>query len=279
VALGATARFDLKQKVRTFQSRNIVGKFEGSDPQLKDEWIMYTAHWDHLGRNPEMPGDNIYNGAVDNASGVAAIIELAEAHTKLPQPTKRSALFMATTAEESGLLGAKFYAENPLYPLEKTLANINIDGTSVWGKTRDIEDVSDGNSTLDDLLGEAAKRQGRVLVPNSKPERGSFYRADHFEFSKLGVPALYTGRGKEFIGKPAEFGQQKTEEYVAKLYHQPSDQVDPGWDLSGAVQDMQLLLEVGYQVANGAKWPEWNPGTEFKAKREEMLRQSKLAQP
>jgi Zn-dependent M28 family amino/carboxypeptidase len=252
---------------------------EGSDPQLKAEWIMYTAHWDHLGRNPEMQGDNIYNGAIDNASGVAAIIELAEAHTKLPQPAKRSALFMATTAEESGLLGAKFYAENPLYPLEKTLANINIDGTSVWGKTRDIEDISDGNSTLDDMLGEAAKRQGRLLMPNSKPERGSFYRADHFEFSKLGVPALYTGRGKEFIGKPAEFGQQKTEEYVSKLYHQPSDEVDPGWDLSGAVQDMQLLLEVGYQVANGAKWPEWNPGTEFKAKREEMLRQSKLAQP
>ena len=119
----------------------------------------------------------------------------------------------------------------------------------------------------------------RQTKPNSKPERGSFYRADHFEFSKLGVPALYTGRGKEFIGKPAEFGQQKTEEYVSKLYHQPSDEVDPGWDLSGAVQDMQLLLEVGYQVANGAKWPEWNPGTEFKAKREEMLRQSKLAQP
>jgi Zn-dependent M28 family amino/carboxypeptidase len=258
--------------VRTFQSRNVVGKIEGSDPKLKDEWIMYTAHWDHLGRNPEMQGDNIYNGAIDNASGVAAIIEIADAHMKLPKPTNRSALFMATTAEESGLLGAKFYAENPLYPLEKTLANINIDGTSVWGKTRDIEAVSDGNSTLDDMLGEAAKRQGRVMVPNSKPERGSFYRADHFEFSKLGVPALYTGRGKEFIGKPPEFGQQKTEEYVGKLYHQPSDEIDPAWDLSGAVQDIQLLLEVGYQVANGDRWPEWHPGTEFKAKREEMLR-------
>ena len=272
VTLDAKASFHLKQKVRTFQSRNVVGKIEGSDPKLKDEWIMYTAHWDHLGRNAEMQGDNIYNGAIDNASGIAAIMELAEAHIKLPKPTKRSALFMATTAEESGLLGAKFYAENPLYPLEKTVGNINIDGTSVWGKTRDIEAISDGNSTLDDMLSEAAKRQSRVMMPNSRPERGSFYRADHFEFSKRGVPALYTGRGKEFIGKPAEFGQQKTEDYVANIYHQPSDEIDPAWDLSGAVQDIQLLLEVGYQVTNGDKWPEWHPGTEFKAKREEMLR-------
>jgi Zn-dependent M28 family amino/carboxypeptidase len=275
VPLKATATFNLKQTVRAFQSRNVVGVAEGSDPKLKDEWIMYTAHWDHLGRDPGKEGDNIYNGAIDNASGVAAIIELAQAHLKLPKATKRSALFMATTAEESGLLGAKFYAENPLYPLEKTLANINIDGTQVWGKSRDIEDISDGNSTLDDMLGEAAKRRGRVMVPNSKPERGSFYRADHFEFSKLGVPALYTGRGSELIGKPREFGQQKREDYVANIYHQPSDEVDPGWDLSGAVDDIQLLFEVGYQVANGDKWPEWNPGTEFKAKRDAMLKKAK----
>ena len=271
VPLKAQASFALQQKVRSFKSHNIVGKIEGSDPKLKDEWVMYTAHWDHLGRKPEMKGDNIYNGALDNASGVAAILELAQAYGKLPAATKRSILFMATTAEESGLLGAKFYAQNPLYPLEKTLANINIDGTSVWGKTKDIEDISDGNSTLDDMLSAAAQRQGRVMTPNSKPERGSFYRADHFEFSKLGVPALYTGRGRDFIGKPADFGQKKTDDYVANIYHQPSDQVDPAWDLSGAVQDIQLFLEVGYLVANGDTFPEWNPGTEFKAKREEML--------
>lgn len=271
VALKATADFTLAQKLRSFKSHNVVGKIEGSDPKLKKEWIMYTAHWDHLGRHPEMKGDNIYNGALDNASGVAAILELAQAHETLPQPTKRSVLVMATTAEEAGLLGAKYYAEHPLYPLEKTLADINIDGTSVWGKSKDIEDISDGNSTLDDMLSEAAKRHNRVMTPNSKPERGSFYRADHFEFSKLGVPALYTGRGKNFLGKPAEYGQQKMEDYVAKIYHQPSDEVDPGWDLSGAAEDVQLMFEVGYQVANGDKWPEWNPGTEFKAKREEML--------
>jgi Zn-dependent M28 family amino/carboxypeptidase len=140
------------------------------------------------------------------------------------------------------LLGAKYYAEHPLYPLTKTLADINIDGTSVWGKTRDIEDISDGNSDLDDMLGEATKHQGRVMVPNSKPERGSFYRADNFEFSKVGIPSLYTGRGRDFPDKPPGFGEQKVEEYVAKHYHQPSDQVDSGWDLSGAVQDAQLLF-------------------------------------
>ena len=214
VSLGATASFNLKQAVRSFKSHNVVGKIEGSDPKLKNEWIIYSAHWDHLGKHPELPGDQIFNGALDNASGVAAILELAKAYTKLPHPTKRSVLVLATTAEEAGLLGAKYYAEHPLYPLNKTLADINIDGTSVWGKTRDIEDISDGCSDLDDMLGEAAKRQGRVMVPNSKPERGSVYRADNFEFSKVGLPSLYTGRGVDFPGKPPGFGQQKREEYM-----------------------------------------------------------------
>ncbi len=271
VSLGATANFDLKQTVRSFKSHNVVAKIEGSDPKLKDEWIIYSAHWDHLGKHPELQGDQIFNGALDNASGVAAVIELADAQTHLPKPTKRSVLFMATTAEEAGLLGAKYYAENPLYPLTQTLADINIDGTSVWGKTHDIEDISDGNSDLDDLLGQAVEGQGRVLVPNSKPERGSFYRADNFEFSKVGVPSLYTGRGRDFPGKPG-FGEAKMEEFVAKHYHQPSDEVQPDWDLSGAAQDVQAIFEVGYVVANAEKFPEWKPGNEFKAKRDEMLR-------
>ncbi|MEY2563901.1 MAG: hypothetical protein QOH88_2094 [Verrucomicrobiota bacterium] len=272
VTIGAKANFDLKQTVRSFKSRNVVGKIEGSDPKLKDEWIMYTAHWDHLGRHEELKGDQIFNGALDNASGVATILEIAKAHMKLPAATKRSVLVMAPTAEESGLLGAKFYANNPLYPLEKTLADINVDGAAAWGKTTDIEDTSDGNSTLDDMLGDAATRHGRVLKPNSQPEKGSFYRADHFEFSKLGVPSLYPGTGKEVIGKPPEFGMEKRNEYIAKHYHQPSDQVDPAWDLSGAADDAVLLFEVGYQVANGDKYPEWKPGTEFKAKRDEMMK-------
>ncbi|PYJ06838.1 MAG: peptidase M28, partial [Verrucomicrobia bacterium] len=268
VSLGAKATFDVKQTVRSFKSRNVVGKIDGSDPKLKDEWVMYTAHWDHLGRHEELKGDQIFNGALDNASGVATILEIAKACTKLPSPTRRSILFMATTAEEAGLLGAKYYANNPLYPLEKTLADINIDGANAWGKTADLEDVSDGNSTLDEMLAQAAARHARLLKPNSQPEKGSFYRADHFEFSKLGVPSLYPGSGKEVIGKPPGFGMEKRNEYIAKHYHQPSDEVNPAWDLSGAVDDAVLLFEVGYQVANGDKFPEWTAGTEFKAKRD-----------
>jgi Zn-dependent M28 family amino/carboxypeptidase len=272
VAIGAKANFALKQTVRPFKSRNVVGKIEGSDPKLKDEWIMYTAHWDHLGRQNDLKGDQIFNGALDNASGVGGLIELAAGHMKLKPAPKRSVLFMATTAEESGLLGAKFYAENPLYPLEKTLADINMDGLSLWGKTRDIEDTSFGNSDLDDMLAAAASYQGRVMNPNSEPEKGYFYRADQFEFSKLGLPSLYTAAGQDVIGKPPGFGRQKKEEYTAQHYHQPSDEVNPDWDLSGAIEDLRLLFEVGYQVANGDKFPEWKPGTEFKAKRDEMLK-------
>ena len=272
VALKAKANISIKQTVRSFKSHNVLGKLEGSDPKLKDEWVVYTAHWDHLGRHLDLPGDQIFNGAIDNASGVASVIQLGAAFVKLNPPPKRSVLFMATTAEEAGLLGAKFYAEHPLYPLEKTLADINIDTVNPWGKTRDIEDLSNNNSTLDDMLAAAAKRNGRVMKPNSQPKKGGFYRADHFEFSKLGVPALYIGGGKEVIGKPAEFGQQKKDDYTAHHYHQVSDEVNPEWDLSGAAQDMQLLFEVGYQVANGNKFPEWKSGTEFKAKRDQMLK-------
>src|SRR6184192_3668107 len=272
VALNAKANINIKQQIRSFKSHNVIGKLEGDDPKLRDEYIIYTAHWDHLGRHPELQGDQIFNGAIDNASGVASVIQLGPAFEKLNPPPKRSVLFMATTAEEAGLLGAKFYAEHPLYPLEKTLADINIDTVNPWGKTRDIEDLSNNNSTLDDLLTAAAKCNGRVTQPNSQPEKGGFYRADHFEFSKLGVPALYTGGGKDFIGKPADFGQQQKDDYIAHHYHQPSDEVDPTWDLSGAVQDVQLLFEVGYQIANGDKFPEWKAGTEFKAKRDAMLK-------
>ncbi|MGI8436626.1 MAG: M28 family metallopeptidase [Chthoniobacterales bacterium] len=270
VTLQAKASFDLKQKIRPFKSHNVVGKIDGSDSKLKDEWVIYTAHWDHLGKNPNVKGDNIYNGALDNASGVATILEIAKAHAALPTPTKRSVLFMATTAEEAGLLGAKYYAEHPLYPLAKTLADINVDIANLWGKAHDIEDISDGRSDLDDMLIAAAKTQDRVVKPDSAPEKGSFYRADHFEFSKLGVPALYPGNGLDIIGKPG-FGKEKEDEFVAKHYHQPSDEVNPAWDMAGAAEDAQLLFDVGYEVANAEKFPAWHNGTEFKAKREEML--------
>src|SRR5437762_2221813 len=271
-ALKAKANIQIKQQIRAFKSHNVIGKMEGNDPKLRDEYVIYTAHWDHLGRHPELQDDQIFNGAIDNASGVASIIQIGSAFEKLNPPPKRSVLFMATTAEEAGLLGAKYYAEHPLYPLEKTLADINIDTVNPWGKTRDIEDLSNNNSTLDDLLAAAAKRNGREMNANSQPEKGSFYRANHFEFFKRGVPSFYTGSGKDFIGKPPDFGQKKKDDFTAHHYHQVSDEVDPNWDLSGAVQDVDLLFEVGYQVANGDKFPEWKPGTEFKAKRDEMMK-------
>ncbi len=272
VSLGAKASFTLRNEITHFKSHNVLGKLEGSDAQKKDEYIIYSAHWDHLGRDTKLKGDQIYNGALDNASGVAAILEIARAFTKLPQPPPRSILFMATTAEESGLLGAKYYAENPLYPLAKTLADINIDGVNPWGKTRDIEDMAAGNSTLDDLLAENAKRAGRVAKPNSEPEKGTFFRADQFEFAKVGVPALYIGsKPKDYIGQPADFGKKKSDDYTLHHYHQVSDEVNPAWDLSGAVEDMRLLFEVGNQVANDEKYPTWLDGSEFKAKRDEMM--------
>ncbi len=274
VTLNAKANIEIKQQIRSFKSHNVVGKLEGSDSKLRDEYIIYTAHWDHLGRHPELQGDQIFNGAIDNASGVASVIELAVAFTKINPPPKRSVLFMATTAEEAGLLGAKFYAEHPLYPLNKTLADINLDSMNVWGKARDIEDQTLGFSTLDDLLAAAAKGQGRSAIPDSRPDKGKIYRADNFEFSKVGLPSLYIGKGEHLLSRP-ETAPLRSDEFDSTDYHQVTDEIRPDWDLSGAVQDVQLLFEVGYQVANGDKFPEWKPRSEFKAKRDSMLKSSR----
>jgi Zn-dependent M28 family amino/carboxypeptidase len=271
VMLNAKANIEIKQQIRSFKSHNVIGKLDGSDSKLRDEYIIYTAHWDHLGRHPELQGDQIFNGAIDNASGVASVIELAAAFVKVNPPPKRSLLFMATTAEEAGLLGAKFYAEHPLYPLEKTLADVNLDSMNVWGKARDIEDLSLGFSTLDDLLAAAAKRQGRSAIPDSRPDKGKIYRADNFEFSKAGVPSLYIGKGEHLVSRP-ETAPLRSDEFDSTDYHQVTDEVRPDWDLSGAVQDVQLLFEVGYEVANGDTFPEWKPRSEFKEKRDSMLK-------
>jgi Zn-dependent M28 family amino/carboxypeptidase len=265
VALKAKANFDIKQTLRTLKSHNVIGRFQGSDPKLKDEYVLYTAHWDHLGLHPELKGDQIFNGAVDNASGDAAVIELARAFTKVDPPPKRTILFMCTTAEEAGLLGAKFYVEHPLYPLNETVADINIDTMNVWGKARDIEDISFGMSTLDDLLIAAAKQQGRATIPNARPEKGSIYRADNFEFSKAGVPSLYIGKGEHLLSR-APNALLRSDEYDLHDYHQVTDEVKPDWNLTGAVQDVDLLFEVGYEVANAPNLPEWKRGVEFGAK-------------
>jgi Zn-dependent M28 family amino/carboxypeptidase len=270
VALNAKASFHLRNTIRDVQSRNVIAKLEGSE--RPDEYVVYSAHWDHLGRDPNLAGDQIYNGALDNASGTAAMLEIAQAFTQLRERPRRSILFLAVTAEEKGLLGAKYYGNNPLYPLNRTLANINIDGVNQWGRTSDIVIVGYGNSTLDDLLTEAAARQGRTIIPDPEPEKGYFYRSDHFEFAKQGVPALYMDAGVTYIGKPAGYGDQKRDEYTARDYHKPSDEVKPDWDLTGAVDDAQLMFMVGYRVAQGNVWPEWKPGTEFRAKREQTLK-------
>ncbi|MGB8507418.1 MAG: M28 family peptidase [Pyrinomonadaceae bacterium] len=272
VALNAKASIDLKNNLREINSQNVIAKIEGSDPTLKNECVIYTAHWDHLGRNDKLDGDQIFNGARDNASGVAGLLEIAEAYTKLQTPPKRSVIFLAVTAEEKNLLGAKFYATHPLYPLAKTLANFNTDELNVWGRTKDVTIVGLGNSTLDDVAGEVASLQGRMLRPDPEPQKGFFYRSDHFEFAKQGVPALYPNSGVDYSGKPVNFGKQVHDGYEENDYHKPSDEVKPDWDLSGGVEDTQFLFAVGYLVAGGDKYPEWKPGTEFKTKREEMLK-------
>jgi Zn-dependent M28 family amino/carboxypeptidase len=275
VALGASGRFSITNALREVKSRNIVARLEGSDPVLKNETVIYTAHWDHLGRDPALAGDQIFNGAADNASGVAAVLEIARALAHVTPAPKRSIVFLAVTAEEKGLLGAKYYAAHPLYPLERTLADINLDVINLWGPTKDLISIGMGNSTLDDMLVEIAKRYGRTVGPDDNPEKGYYFRSDHFEFAKQGVPALDPKGGREYIGKPADFGQKKLDEYTAKDYHKVSDQVKPEWDLTGAVEDAKLLVELGYAVAQADRYPQWKPDSEFRAKREAMLKAAK----
>ena len=275
VPLGLKASMAVRNTNRTVESRNVVARLEGGDPVLKDEHVVYSAHWDHLGicdPDPDNKADRICNGALDNASGVASLIETARAFTQIKPAPKRSILFLMVTAEEQGLLGSEYYSVTPIYPLAKTVANINVDGVNQWGRTKDITVIGLGASDLDDYLRDAAAEQSRTLRPDPEPEKGFYYRSDHFNFAKQGVPALYTDTGVEFIGKPAAYSQQKRDEYTKKDYHQASDEVKPDWDLTGAAEDSMLLLAVGYRVANADKFPEWKPGNEFRTVREKALK-------
>lgn len=273
VPLGVKASFSINNTIWKIQSNNVIARLDGSDPKLKDQYVIYSAHWDHLGKDEKLKGDQIYNGALDNASGTAALLELAKAFTQLKTPPRRTVLFLSVTGEEKGLLGAKYYAENSLYPLAKTAADINMDAINPWGRTRDVVVIGLGNSTLDDVLRNAARNQDRVLKPDAEPEKGFFFRSDHFEFAKQGVPALYIDSGTEFVGKGAEYALRKRDEYTNRDYHKVSDEVKPDWDLSGAIEDLQLLFRAGYRVAQDDEMPQWKPGAEFKAKREEQSRQ------
>ena len=271
VPLGVTASVTLENSLRTIDSRNVIAKLDGSDPALASEYIVYTAHWDHFGVGTPVNGDSIYNGALDNATGTAGLLTMAKAFKAMPTPPKRTTLFLAVTAEEQGLLGAQFYAVSPLYPLAKTLANLNMDGLNTWGPTRDLVVIGLGASELDDYATAAAAEQQRVLIPDAEPEKGFYYRSDHFNFAKQGVPAFFGEGGMDYIGKPASFGRERRDAYTANDYHQPQDEIKPGWEMSGAVQDLQLLLAMGYRVAEATKFPEWRPGNEFKAVRDRML--------
>ena len=267
---GGKASFSVENKLRKTDSHNVVAKLEGSDPKLRDEYVVYTAHWDHLGKDTSLKGDQIFNGARDNGSGTAGLVEIARAFKKLSPAPRRSILFVAVTAEEKGLLGSAYYANNPLYPLNKTLAAINMDEVNVYGKTKDLTIVGYGNSTLDDVATEILAAHGRVPRPDPEPQKGGFYRSDHFEFAKLGVPAFDPTAGIEFIDKPE--ARKAQEAFDDTDYHKVSDEIKSTWDLSGEVEDLKVLLELGFRVAQGEKFPEWKPGTEFKAKREAMMK-------
>jgi len=272
VALGVRASLAFRNQIRTVKSKNVVAKLTGSDPKRRDEYVIYTAHWDHLGIGPEVNGDKIYHGARDNASGVAGLLEIARAFKNVRPGPRRSILFLSVTAEEQGLLGSQYYATHPLYPLEKTAAVINMDGMDVLGRTKDITIIGLGMSTLDDVVKAVGAEQGRVPNPDPEPEKGFYYRSDHFEFAKQGVPALDPHDGVDFIGKPEGWGLKMREKWTDEDYHKPSDQVKPYWDLSGMVEDLQLLFSVGYRVADTDTLPTWEPGTEFKAKRDAMMK-------
>lgn len=268
VPLGVTGSVTLQNKLRTLDSQNVVAKLEGADPAGKDEYVAYTAHWDHFGKRD----GGIFHGAQDDALGCASLIEIARAFTKLPSPPRRSILFMAVTAEEQGLLGSEYYAVTPIYPLTKTVADINMDGWNVSGRTKDVTLVGLGASDLDDYTREAAAEQGRVVHGDAEPEKGFYYRSDHFNFAKQGVPALDPEGGVDYIGKAADYGQKVREEWTANRYHKPADVVRPDWDLTGTQADLKVYFAVGYRVAQADKFPEWKPGNEFKAKRDAMLK-------
>lgn len=256
----------LNSRIAQKSSRNLIAKLPGSEHP--EQAVIYTAHWDHLGTHPEETPDGIYNGAIDNATGVAGVLEIAEAFTVQTTPPVRSVIFLIVTLEESGLLGSKFYAANPVLPLKDTVAVVNLDALPVVGPTRDLVVVGLGNSELDDVLRPIATAQGRVLVEEDGVEKGSFFRSDHFNFAKQGVPALYAKGGVDHIEKGREFGLQVQSAYTRERYHTPKDEFDSSWDLRGVVQDLEALYGVGRVLAGSNAWPNYYPGNAFRAARD-----------
>jgi Zn-dependent M28 family amino/carboxypeptidase len=267
VPLGLKASTSFANDIRTFQSQNVIGVLPGSE--RPDEYVIHTAHWDHLGRcKPAPDGDDICNGAIDNATGTAALVALAEAHARAGAPD-RSLVFLAVTAEESGLLGAHYYAENPVFPLAQTVGGINMDAFQVAGPARDVTVVGPGKSQLDAYLAAALVSDGRIATPNPKPEAGYYYRSDHFAFAKRGVPMLYIDGGEDLIDGGRAAGAAVAADYTENRYHGPKDEFDESWDWSGVMGDLQLYYRIGRALAASESWPNWNPGDEFRAIRDE----------
>ena len=270
VPLGVTATGSVRNAIRHKRSPNLVGMVAGKD--RPDEYVIYVAHWDHLGVDDKLAADRIYNGAVDNATGVAGILSIARAYRDMLPGASRSVVFMAVTAEESGLLGSEYYVEHPLVPLEKTAAVINIDALNPLGRAKDLEVVGYGASDLEDLLADAARKQGRALTPDRRSEAGRYYRSDQYNFAKAGVPALYVKSGTTLRDKPAGTGKALLDDYDANRYHKPGDAYSEDWDVGGSIEDLRLLFEVGARVANEEAWPEWREGNEFRAVREKSAK-------
>ena len=267
--LGLNLSLVLRNEIERSTTRNVLALLPGSE--RPEETVVYTAHWDHLGTDPSLGADSVYNGALDNATGTSGLIEMARAFSALTKVPARSVLFMAVGAEEQGLLGTAWYAANPVVPLDETVATINMDGLNIWGPTADITVVGYGMSELDDVLAVEAGEVGRALSPDPEPEKGSYYRSDHFEFAKRGVPSLYPKAGIQNLEHGEEWARERREEYTRDHYHKPSDEYDPDWNLVGAVQDLRLLFGVGHALATGDAWPNWREGTEFKAVRDAMM--------
>lgn len=271
VTLNAKVDMPLRSQVQRLTSPNVVGIFRGNDPTLKNEFVVYSAHWDHLGIRPDQPGDNIYNGAVDNATGIAGILAIAKACSALTIKPKRSILFIATTAEEQGLLGAEYYARNPLVPLKDTVANINLDSMNALGQTSDITPLGADRSTLGKFIEEVTKENNVTISPDARPEQGSFYRSDHFPFAKAGVPAVSFNPGSKFVGHSESWGAEQFADYNQHRYHQPADEFSPNWDFTGMIQQAKLAFLIGLRVANANETPQWNKGDEFERARLKSL--------
>lgn len=279
IPLETTLSIELEGVVRKQNTANVLGLLPGSDPEVSDEVLIYMAHHDHLGMGVErdLRGDNIYNGAVDNATGVAALLTMAKAYSQLNPRPRRSILFAAVGAEEQGLLGSRYFAENPTLQPGKMAAVINMDGTNIIGRTHDVNVIGYGKSNLDATVLAVAKSQKRIVTPDHFPDRGYYYRSDQFSLAKIGVPGVYLHSGIEVVGKPAGWGKQQLDEWVEKIYHQPSDEYSEDWNLSGALEDTRLLYEVGRRIANQANLPTWTAGDEFEAARKKALESARKA--